>query len=140
MNSDQGKSAAPNHIVRLRYPGKVERTVGQMLVVLTGGAILFSMWFFSGDMNTFDTVLCCFLTWVITVMIAIALKEMPPANEYSTDPYILSVVLIAAFLIAPVLSDTVALFYMKLPFYALSIFTGQSLDTFTNMLFIDVQG
>lgn len=91
-------------------------------------------------MNTFDTVLCCFLTWVITVMIAIALKEMPPANEYSTDPYILSVVLIAAFLIAPFLSDTVALFYMKLPFYALSIFTGQSLDTFTNMLFIDVQG
>lgn len=140
MNSDQGKSAARNHIIPLRYPGKLERTVGQMLVVLTGGAILFSMWFFSGDMNTFDTVLCCFLTWVITVMIAIALKEMPPANEYSTDPYILSVVLIAAFLIAPVLSDTVALFYMKLPFYALSIFAGQSLDTFTNMLFIDVQG
>lgn len=36
MSSDQGKSAAPNHIVRLRYPGKIERTVGQMLVVLTG--------------------------------------------------------------------------------------------------------
>ncbi|PNV69260.1 hypothetical protein C1Y48_19285 [Vibrio cholerae] len=61
MSTDKLKSV-PNHIVQFRYPGKVERMIGQLLVVFTSAAVIISMWYFSGDMNTVDTVLCCFLT------------------------------------------------------------------------------
>ncbi|TVN18884.1 hypothetical protein FPW20_07585 [Vibrio cholerae] len=138
MSTDKLKSV-PNHIVPFRYPGKVERMIGQLLVVFTSAAVIISMWYFSGDMNTVDTILCCFLTWAIGLMTAIALNEMPPANEYSTDPYIVSVALIATLLIAPLVSDSVAGFYIKLPMYAFSLYTGQPYDELSKMLLIDIQ-
>ncbi|HFG1874473.1 TPA: hypothetical protein ACGF19_003463 [Vibrio cholerae] len=138
MSTDKLKSV-PNHIVPFRYPGKVERMIGQLLVVFTSAAVIISMWYFSGDMNTVDTILCCFLTWAIGLMTAIALNEMPPANEYSTDPYIVSVALIATLLIAPVVSDSVAGFYIKLSMYAFSLYTGQPYDELSKMLLIDIQ-
>ncbi|WP_233358307.1 hypothetical protein, partial [Vibrio cholerae] len=75
----------------------------------------------------------------IGLMTAIALNEMPPANEYSTDPYIVSVALIATLLIAPVVSDSVAGFYIKLTMYAFSLYTGQPYDELSKMLLIDIQ-